>query len=293
MTTMSCPTPELTIYSNTTAEQNNNNNNSNNTISRRRRSEEDEDSCPYLTSDPITGEDALFLVGFVLDGDSRWLPENIVRHLSSKYTHIDVIWNPIVYNFSDPQYPSSSASDILIFDPEKSAYLVIKGKGMDCGAQKTDVEVQIGTDFCRVISLYSNEMACIPPEHKPPVRNEYRRVHGHPQVLVQFGTFEKNSYFIGYLQYVENEDPFLDPWIVVIIVLIFLLILIILIAVIIFLFLRWRNKEHVKRRVIETVEIDHVYTSLFIGDDWRHDPYSYLDTDMKHDIETVRSTERT
>ncbi|XP_077993209.1 uncharacterized protein LOC144447178 [Glandiceps talaboti] len=279
---MTCPSPELTIDTEMSSTESPDG-------SRKKRSTHTaSEQCNFLSTDPISGEEISLHVGFVLDGVSKWLPENIFRYLSQEFTEIDVYEDPVVYNFSNAEYGSGDTGDVHVYvhNPRKTNYLVLKGERLDCGAEKEDYIIQIGTDFCRVISLYPTELTCQPPQTKPPVRRKYQKAHENPHVLVQVGSLGDNSHFIGYLRYIEKNES-VEPWMIVLVVALILLIIILVIVLIICLYRRWKRSQKIKRTVIESVEIDHIYQSIVVGDTWKHDPMSYLDKNLRKDIQRV------
>ncbi|XP_077993212.1 hepatocyte growth factor receptor-like [Glandiceps talaboti] len=290
-TIMTCPSPELTVYTNAsmsnalnnTLPDTNSQNDSDSSISKRSAN----DDCYQMTVDPQTCEVVEFLIGFIMDGVANCLPQNIYLYIQPEYTNMIVFKDPIFHPFTNPIYNLYS-DDVYHYDPEDSStYLVIKGERMNCGAAEEDISIQIGSDYCRMVSLYITEMTCELPKQSPPVRQEYKQSHGYPQVLVQVGVFEDNTYLIGYIHYLPPTDD-INVWIIIIVVAVSILVLLAIIACLIYV---WRGKKDEKKRrkrIIKSVEMNSTYTSLIIGNSWKRDPMAYVDVDLRLGVEALK-----
>ncbi|XP_002737981.3 plexin-A1-like [Saccoglossus kowalevskii] len=106
--------------------------------------------------------------------------------------------------FDDPEYFMFQEKDnIKVFEGEQ---LAIDGKNLNLASTAQEVFVYIGTERCNVTSLAVNQLNCNPPNSQPKGVdiNGTATKNKLPEVRVRVGVLE---FFIGYVEYPEDDLP--------------------------------------------------------------------------------------
>ncbi|XP_070559799.1 plexin-B-like [Ptychodera flava] len=107
----------------------------------------------------------------------------------------------------DPEYyPFTEEGNIR---EHQGGQLVVQGKNLNLASTESEVIVTIGQEECRVVSLSSVQLNCIPPDDEPMGVNKSGSPteNGLPIVIVEVGNLE---FFIGFLKYHVTSQT--TPW---------------------------------------------------------------------------------
>lgn len=124
-------------------------------------------------------------LGFIMDNVEA------VKNLSNSSVNARMLYypDPVVHNFSEPNFIKKFKGEVLIFE----------GKGLTLAATREDVLVYIGDKACNVTNLSDTQIFCTPPTNQPNGRDEHgNEDSSYPVVKVKIGNLE---FKVGRLEY--------------------------------------------------------------------------------------------